>query len=235
MKKLFVLLCLIGIMLSIHKLFISAVDLKPLYEKTEDVVVEHFDGLPDMPKDRKDYVKRFASTAVAEMEKFGVPASISLAQGILESADGASMLAKDYNNHFGIKFRSVAKVPVGLHKFLINPIGHHDDCKKHHIKTKHDGTKKKLIKKGYIPCGDYTYCLGLDQFCAYDRVWASWRHHSYVVTKPRYKPHGSNPGYKEWAKALQRGGYATNPLYADLLIELIERYGLHRFDSLANK
>jgi len=50
-----------------------------------------------------DYIERYAKIAIAEMEKFGVPASISLAQGLIESRAGRSKLATSNNNHFGIK------------------------------------------------------------------------------------------------------------------------------------
>lgn len=49
------------------------------------------------------YIRRFAKVAQAEMEKFGIPASIKLAQGLLESDAGKSPLAEVNNNHFGIK------------------------------------------------------------------------------------------------------------------------------------
>ncbi len=49
------------------------------------------------------YIKRFAPVAVAEMRKFGIPASITLAQALLESNAGESRLAQKANNHFGIK------------------------------------------------------------------------------------------------------------------------------------
>lgn len=49
------------------------------------------------------YIKNFASFAVKEMHRTGIPASIKLAQGILESSFGESYLAKNANNHFGIK------------------------------------------------------------------------------------------------------------------------------------
>lgn len=49
------------------------------------------------------YVKKYADVAVAEMEKYGIPASITLAQGLLESDAGESRLARANNNHFGIK------------------------------------------------------------------------------------------------------------------------------------
>lgn len=49
----------------------------------------------------KAYVKRFTKVARTEMEKFGIPASINLAQAILESAAGKSPMARETNNHFG--------------------------------------------------------------------------------------------------------------------------------------
>jgi hypothetical protein len=47
------------------------------------------------------YVKRFSRVAISEMEKFGIPASIKMAQGILESWSGTHPQAKQSNNHFG--------------------------------------------------------------------------------------------------------------------------------------
>lgn len=52
---------------------------------------------------RKEYVSQWADVAVQHMHIYGIPASVTLAQGILESADGNSALAKYANNHFGIK------------------------------------------------------------------------------------------------------------------------------------
>ena len=52
---------------------------------------------------RSDYIEKYAPFAVKEMLLSGVPASITLAQGILESGDGNSLLAREANNHFGIK------------------------------------------------------------------------------------------------------------------------------------
>lgn len=52
------------------------------------------------------YIDAFKSVAIEEMNKYGIPASITLAQGILESDKGNSSLAKYANNHFGIKCTS---------------------------------------------------------------------------------------------------------------------------------
>ena len=59
------------------------------------------------PQER--YIARYASIAVNEMYRTGVPASITLAQGIIESGSGRSRLATDGNNHFGIKCHNTWK------------------------------------------------------------------------------------------------------------------------------
>ena len=51
----------------------------------------------------QEYIKRFAPVAQAEMQRSGIPASIILAQALLESDAGQSKLAKQTNNHFGMK------------------------------------------------------------------------------------------------------------------------------------
>ncbi len=53
----------------------------------------------------QQYIEEFKYAAMQEMKIYGIPASVTLAQGILESASGNSKLAKDCNNHFGIKCR----------------------------------------------------------------------------------------------------------------------------------
>ena len=52
---------------------------------------------------RKEYIKKYAPLAVKQMQLHQIPASITIAQGILESGDGNSRLAVKANNHFGIK------------------------------------------------------------------------------------------------------------------------------------
>ncbi|MBC7652410.1 MAG: glucosaminidase domain-containing protein, partial [Deinococcales bacterium] len=52
------------------------------------------------------YIALYKEVAIAEMQRSGVPASITLAQGILESSYGESDLCKQSNNHFGIKCKT---------------------------------------------------------------------------------------------------------------------------------
>ena len=52
------------------------------------------------------YVNTYSKIAISEMKKFGIPASITMAQGILESSSGRGQLALKSNNHFGIKCHS---------------------------------------------------------------------------------------------------------------------------------
>jgi flagellum-specific peptidoglycan hydrolase FlgJ len=54
----------------------------------------------------QNYIDHYSSLAISEMNRSGIPASIILAQGILESNNGKSRLARSSNNHFGIKCKS---------------------------------------------------------------------------------------------------------------------------------
>ena len=63
-------------------------------------------GGPTSAMTRQEYIARYARLAVSEMNRSGIPASITLAQALLESDNGNSALAKASNNHFGIKCKS---------------------------------------------------------------------------------------------------------------------------------
>lgn len=52
---------------------------------------------------KEEYINRYKDIAIDHMERYGIPASITMAQGILESDSGNSNLARKSNNHFGIK------------------------------------------------------------------------------------------------------------------------------------
>jgi LysM repeat protein len=67
----------------------------------------------------REYIEKYSAIAISEMKRTGVPASIKLAQGMIESDFGRSRLARTANNHFGVKCHSTWKGPV---------IYHHDDA-----------------------------------------------------------------------------------------------------------
>lgn len=64
---------------------------------------------------REQYIDKYKGISIKEMKKFGIPASITLAQGILESDNGNSTLARKANNHFGIKCHSDWKGKTFIH------------------------------------------------------------------------------------------------------------------------
>jgi len=70
-------------------------DLKnePIDETTKAIII----------KSTEHYIAVYKNIAISEMKKYGIPASITLAQGILESGSGKGTLAVKANNHFGIK------------------------------------------------------------------------------------------------------------------------------------
>lgn len=138
------------------------------------------------------YVARFASVAKLEQIKYGIPASITLAQAILESNSGASRLVKVANNHFGIKFRKRHK----LHAFG------KDDCE------------------------------DLCKFAGFTTAWESFRDHSVVLSHERYTKHVKNrQSYKDWLKALKKGGYARDESYVEKLKTIIKEKKLFLLDE----
>lgn len=67
------------------------------------VVVSLFTAQAKERQTREEYVEKYKAIAIAHMERYGIPASITMAQGILESDSGNSRLSTTSNNHFGIK------------------------------------------------------------------------------------------------------------------------------------
>lgn len=72
------------------------------------IIADHNDQAPvsadDLePQSTEEYIDKYAPVAIAEMKKYGIPASISMGQAIIESRAGTSLLAQKCKNHFGIK------------------------------------------------------------------------------------------------------------------------------------
>lgn len=84
--------------------------------------------------DQEKYISQYAELAVKEMYRSGVPASITLAQGLLESGNGKSTLAVKGNNHFGIK----------CHKGWTGKSMRHDDDKKNECFRVYDSPEESF-------------------------------------------------------------------------------------------
>lgn len=154
-----------------------------------------------------DYIELYKLIAVEEMQKCGIPASIKMAQAILESNAGTSDLALEANNHFGIKCGGVWEGPTFFKE---------DDDR---------DRKGRLIKSCFRVFQD-----GEDSFRAHSKFLMDpkkeYRYGSLFDI--------DRTDYKSWAWGLSKAGYATNPAYANLLIHLIEKYSLYTFDYYEN-
>lgn len=155
------------------------------------------------PKPNKsiDYIEQYKDIAISEMERTGIPASIKLAQGLVESGAGQSTLSREAKNHFGIKCGGGWEGPIYKHK--------DDDY----------NSKGQLIKS----------C-----FRKFDSAYQSYIAHSeFLQTQRRYATlfDLSKRDYHAWAKGLRKAGYATDPAYANKLINIIEKYTLFLYDD----
>lgn len=96
----------------------------------------------------REYIKTYKGIAVKHQKKYGIPASITLAQGLLESDAGRSRLARKANNHFGIKCGN---------DWRGRKIKHNDDkkreCFRRYKRAKHsyEDHAKFLMKQRYAP------------------------------------------------------------------------------------
>tara|TARA_B100000780_G_scaffold107985_1_gene75524 strand:+ start:176 stop:1054 length:879 start_codon:yes stop_codon:yes gene_type:complete len=73
-------------------------------------------------------------------------------------------------------------------------------------------------------------------FRKYSNAEESYRDHSlFLTTRGRYSDLFNSMNYKKWARGLLKAGYATNPDYDKLLIDIIEKYSLDKFDDISEK
>ena len=86
-------------------------------------------------QDNEAYIQKYYKIAMREMNDYGIPASITLAQGILESAAGTSRLAVQANNHFGIK----------CHNDWSGEKIYHDDDKNNECFRKYERAEESFI------------------------------------------------------------------------------------------
>ena len=144
----------------------------------------------------EEYIQTYKDIAMREMRDHKIPASITLAQGLLESGAGNSALAREAKNHFGIK----------CHKGWTGKTYTMDDDEKDECFRKYSNAEESFRDHSEFLCGRSRYAALFDL----------------DITD-----------YEGWAKGLKAAGYATNPKYAQLLIDRIELYDLAKYDKIA--
>lgn len=150
------------------------------------------------------YIEQYKYIAIEEMLRTKIPASIKLAQAILESQAGSSTLAVKANNHFGIK------------------CGDRWSGKSYYLKDDDYDKQGNHIRSCFRVYQDAT-----ESFKAHSSfITGEGR------TTNRYASLFSlgSEDYKGWAHGLQKAGYATHPMYSRRLISLIEDYRLYSYD-----
>ena len=159
----------------------------------QEIQKENSDAIAGFkPMTSLEYIDHFKAIAIQEMNLYGIPASITLAQGLFESGSGNGELARVANNHFGIKCNSQWQG-----KSYYKDDDNHNDC-----------------------------------FRVYDKAEDSYRDHSEFLKRPRYANlfKLDKHDYTGWANGLKADGYATNPNYPQLLLNIIKKYNLDQYD-----
>ncbi len=151
------------------------------------------------------YIEQYKDIAIREMARTGIPASITLAQGILESNAGRSELAVLANNHFGIKCGSGWSGAAYFKKDDdYGPDGYRvESCFRSYPTVEASFIDHSGFLISPLKATRYGFLFRLDP-----------------------------TDYAGWANGLQQAGYATNPAYAAQLAGLIERYELMQYDQL---
>ena len=152
-------------------------------------------------KEHQEFIERVGALAAADMKKSGVLASLTLAQAILESGWGKSGLTVKANALFGIKAGK--------------------------------SWKGKVYSAQTQECYDgATFTTITALFRAYDSWAESVDDHSALLTSAaRYKAVIGERDYKAACRAIKAAGYATDPQYADKLIQIVENYSLTAYDG----
>lgn len=146
------------------------------------------------------YIDTYKYIAIDEMVRSGIPASIIMAQGIIESNAGVSYLARESNNHFGIKCKSY---------WTGSSFYHPDDDRDE--------------KGNLVPSCFRKYNSVHESYKDHTDFLMSTPHYQALFMYDK-------TDYELWAKGLQLCGYASCTTYADDLIRVIKQYNLHELD-----
>ncbi len=157
--------------------------------------------------DYEAYIDKYKKLAVKEMNRAGIPASIKLAQALLESGAGKSDLARKANNHFGIKC-------------------HTDWAGKTYEMEDDDYDDFGNIKKSCFR----KYKNVEDSYIAHSEFLRDPR----KANRYGFLFRLDITDYKRWARGLKQAGYATAGNYDNMLIRIIETYSLNDLDRFSD-
>ena len=152
---------------------------------------------------QKDYIQKYSNICILEMQRTAIPASIKMAQAILESSFGKSELAQNSNNHFGIKCSTGWD---GKTYYVID-----DEVDENFQKKQSCFRSYGNPEESFIAHSDFLTDPKKE------------KRYGFLFS------FGSTD-YRSWAYGLRQAGYASNPNYGDLLIKVIEDYSLHTLD-----
>jgi flagellum-specific peptidoglycan hydrolase FlgJ len=154
---------------------------------------------------QETFIDSIAQDAVISRRQTGVPASVTIAQAILESSWGKSRLAQEAKNYFGIKALGNKQGPAGVVFMQTWEVEDGED----------------LVKE--------------EPFRAYSSAAESFTDHGkFFVDNKRYAEAMAAKGDpRQFAREINEAGYATDPSYAVKLISLMDKYNLYRFDTAA--
>jgi LysM repeat protein len=124
----------------------------------------------------EQYIEQYKDLAIREMKRMGVPAAITLAQGLLETESGNSDLLKKSNNHFGIKCKN---------NWTGNGVSHDDDLRGECFRTYKDAEESYRDHSNFLRGNDrYSFLFKLDP--ADYKGWAYGLKKAGYATNPKY-------------------------------------------------
>jgi flagellum-specific peptidoglycan hydrolase FlgJ len=152
---------------------------------------------------QEQFIASIAEAAVESADQTGVPASVTIAQAILESYWGSSRLATDARNYFGIKAQPQGGTAGALSLAVWEVIGGRNVVQTQAFRAYH------TVAESFVD------------------------HGLFFLQNPRYAgAMAVKNDARKFATAINREGYATDPAYASKLIGLMDRYNLYRYDDV---
>ena len=161
-----------------------------------------------LSQSRKEFIEKYAPIAMEQMKRYGIPASVTLAQAAVESGDGHSYLAKNANNMFGVKgtFNGQYEMRVDDHKYA---------------------EKFKKYDNVMQSFEDHSKVLNASRYIRHNAWYASSLQNGSLTN---LSADSYNDKLASYVQGIKKGGYASHPQYVKLLTDVIKDYDLEKYD-----